>query len=359
MHLSNSSPQILVVITCFTLGACQIADMVGSKKTSASKPAPANASSSDSAAPAQAASSSAKPAQARSTRTDGRVLASPAEFDAYQALVKEHAVLELLAQLSEERIRLSIDPAEAAAEIRGLAPQLKAVEEFAAECGPYRDLFIMNLRPWQEPRVACDTATSAKTATEKLATLAAKRYVKKQATTVLATIDSLGNGYASSEQQLRTLLSADPTAERLRVTTAVAPLAALMGNKLDVSEEIPNIGELRKAALAKGLAATQTHIFSRTANAAIGKAAKATLSKRKPSPKVAKVLSKTNDWAIHKKPSGVPSYRGQAIQAIAKFKGDSFCRLYDMEAQQSYSGGRWQSSVNVTITNGFRIMKCK
>lgn len=365
MYVTKLSSQLLVTLTCFTLGACQIADMVGSKKTTASNPAPANGQTANSAPSAAPSSPAPTPTNnnlvpAKSTRSDGRVFASPEEFDAYQALVKEHPVLELLYNLNEDRIHLSITPSEAAAAIRKLAPQLTAVGNFASQCDAYRDLVVMNLRSWQEPRVACDTAKLGKTAAKKMATLAAHRYVKKQAKKIRVNIKGLGNGYTPSAQLLNTFLSADPESERRRVTEALAPLLAISGSEMDISREIPNIGKIREEALAKGLETTRGYIFPAKANASIKKAVKQTFSKRTPSPKISKVLAKKTDWTIRKKSSGIPSYRWHSVQIVAKVKGDSYCRLYDMEARQSYAGGgRWQKSVEINVTNGFRILKCK
>lgn len=362
MQLSNSSPVVLAALACCTLGACNLADVLGGKKTSPSQPISSTAQNTtapngSSATAQQPAGSNTAPA--KSTRSDGRVFASPEQFDAYQALVKEHPVLQLLANLKEDRIRLSWEPAEAAAEIQTLAPQLEAVQSFAAECEAYRDVVVMNLQAWQEPRVACDTALLGKGATKKLARLAANRYVKGQSKALLAKISSLAGGYSPTDQFVKILFAMNPQADRLRVVKAVAPLATIIGGNFDVSEEIPDIGELRKSALAKGMTVTPGRLYPLKASASIAKVAKARIKKSKPSAKIIKILAKTNKWFIAKKSNGIPSHRGQAVQVITKTKGDGFCRLYSLEADQSYAGGgHYQKSVTMTFTNGFHILKC-
>lgn len=366
MSQSSLAARCILLLLTSSLGACQVASLVGLKKPGDSPSKPQATPTEPATAPQESAAPSAnKPVDnnrrpAKSNRTDGRIFATPEQYDGYHALLKGHEpALKILYHLHEGRTHLPKDPGPAAKRIRGLVPAMAAVQQFAPKCEAYRDLVIMSLQPWTEPRVACDTAKSANKAPSKLATLAAKDYVKRQAKVVLGTIEGLGTGYTGTELQLQNLLTADPAAEQVRVAKAVAPLLALADSSLTLDNEIPNIGEMRKDALAKGLEASKKHLFTQKASARIGKTAKNIVAKRKSGLKVRKLLSKNKDWKIHKASTGIPSHRSHAAQVIGKAKGESFCRLYDVSLVQSYTGaGTWQKSIRATIENGFRILNC-
>ncbi len=376
MNIASPRP-LLLIACCLSMGACQVSSLLGGSKEPVTTPTqaekssdaqPASKSNAPVAAakpatlvptPAKSTPAAANTTPAPSTRTDGRRRASKAEYDAYQGLMKQHSeLLTIIFHLKEDRTRISKSADQAVKQIQALIPKVKAIKDYGEKCDAYRDLVIMGLQPPLEPRVACDNVALADTVVAKLATLTARRYVRGELKMLMGPIKALRNGFVGGDEQLTWLLAIDTKAVKKRVNAAVAPLIALSGGSLDLSEEIPNLASLRTEALAAGLKETPKHLFGSRANGPITKAVKSTFAKRKAKPKVLRVLAKSGDWTVKKTFSGLPSHRFQSAQLIGKVKDDKFCRLYDMSVRQNYGVNKWQKSLKITVSNGLRIMDC-
>jgi len=94
-------------------------------------------------------------------------------------------------------------------------------------------------------------------------------------------------------------------------------------------------------------------------DAAVAAAARSFMAQA-PSARVVAVHVVWADWKQYNHDDGLPWFRLKMAQALVQMKGESFCRLYPIEARQEYGGGgRWNPGVTAAAVGRVQVARCK
>lgn len=366
--------RILVALAISALSACKLAggiSAMGPATPDVSKPASAPQKAAPSPRPAATSISPApnrQPSQRQPSQRQPGQTATPTkeQWDTYHALVRRHRnVLRKLASLEEEGLHgLPANPATAAEQLRALEDDIRGFSEFASECGAYVNLEISDLDDYEEPRAACRDLERVDTMVAKIAADAMRWFADREEKGWHRLLKTVRDGYPIGDSQLAGVIDMNAEALRASLKDELKDLSTLAGETFPWDERFVGLEGERDEAIAKAPVAAAKFRYHRQAPKAAARVARNLFAKaryRDARPRIIEIVARDADWRVSaNRYTGVPVSRSHRVQVIAHIKGETFCRMYELDVNERYFGaGRWSKPTTPGITIGPRVTSCK